>query len=408
MLDLRRFLGLTGLVLGSVMAAQLALGQSGPARGGAVGTSPGPPVNSPNLTQPMSGTDLPQRGWFLSGKVAMDDGSIPPESVTIQRTCNGVVRPVAYTGAKGRFSFEMNQPAGIVPDASVGGSDQTRGAIGNGPGAGGSELAYGGTAGAHQLVGCELEASLPGYRSDTVDLTGRRLMDSPDVGTIILHRIGAVTGSSISATSYSAPEAAKKAFRKGLDAQRKQKWPEAQAEFEKAVHSYPKYAAAWAELGTSLERQGQSEQAHAAYLQSIAADQRFLKPYFPLALMEFGGKKWKEAADATATLVHLDPVDYPVAYMINAISNSMLGHLDLAEESARQAVKLDLNHRVPRAEYVLGCVLAEEHKYGEALPLMKSYIQRAPNTPDNENIKKQISQIETLVATQSAPPQSQQ
>jgi len=38
------------------------------------------------------------------------------------------------------------------------------------------------------LMGCEIRAVLPGFRSEPVSLAGRRMFDNPDVGTIILHR----------------------------------------------------------------------------------------------------------------------------------------------------------------------------------------------------------------------------
>lgn len=406
-----RFLVLTSLFVGFLVAAQPVLAQVGGSRAPApTGNVPsGPQVPNANLAQPGNTGDMPQRGWFLSGKVALDDGNPPPESVTIQRNCNGTARPVAYTSSKGRFSFEVNQVSGIVPDASVGGGDTSGPDLANPHGS--STPAYGSytpsSAAGPQLLGCELEAVLPGYRSDSIDLSSRRFLDNPDVGVIVLHRLLNVPGVSVSATSYDAPESAKKAFQKGLDAAKKQKWPDAQTQFEKAVQEYPKYAAAWFELGTSLDRQNQKPQAHDAYQHSIAADDHFLKPYFPLALIDFGQKKWKETADLTGALVHLDPVDYPSAFLVNAIANTMLGNLDVAEQSARTAIKLDGNHHLPRAEYVLGCILAEKHDYNAALPLMKSYIERAPNAPDSENIKKQISQIETLASAKPAAPPPQ-
>jgi hypothetical protein len=65
------------------------------------------------------------------------------------------------------------------------------------------------------LFSCELRASLPGFRSDVVSLANRRFMDNPEVGTIVLHRLGNVEGLTISATTMAAPKDAKKAYDKG-------------------------------------------------------------------------------------------------------------------------------------------------------------------------------------------------
>jgi hypothetical protein len=70
----------------------------------------------------------------------------------------------------------------------------------------------------NDLIGCEIRAALPGFRSDLVNLIGRRSFDNPDVGTIVLHRLGNVEGTTISVTSLRAPKDARKAFEKGTEA----------------------------------------------------------------------------------------------------------------------------------------------------------------------------------------------
>jgi tetratricopeptide (TPR) repeat protein len=391
------FLTLTGLILGSVLPQQVALAQ------GRVGGLNSPPGAS-SLTQPGSGGgETVERGWYLSGKVLMDDGSAPPENVTILRVCGGNGKPAAYTDSKGRFTFQVGQSSDVLPDASVDSGEEGRVALMTPLGTSTHEGRLFGSSGSRQLAGCELVAALPGYSSDKVELGQRKYMDNPDVGSIVLHRLGNVEGTAISATSYDAPHEARKMFDKGLDAERKQKWPDAQAQFEKAVAMYPKYAAAWFELGSAFQRQGNRPKARDAFRKSSQADHKFLNPYLPLSMMAFEEKNWAETVDLTTTLTRLDPVDYPLAYLLNAIANASLGRPDLAENSAREAVRVDTNHQVPRAEYVLGLILVDKHDYDGALTLLKSYIQRAPNAPDTENIRNKISQIENLARAQPQP-----
>ena len=54
---------------------------------------------------------------------------------------------------------------------------------------------------------------------------------------------------------------------------------QAEAEFRKAVQLYPRYAAAWMELGKMLEKKGLYAEARDAYSQSLAADPKFVYPY---------------------------------------------------------------------------------------------------------------------------------
>jgi tetratricopeptide (TPR) repeat protein len=392
------FLTLTGLIFGSVLPEALAQDRSG---GGLV-TPNAKFQPSVNLVQPGRTGESVERGWYLSGKVLMDDGSAPPANITIQRVCGGAGKPMAYTDSKGRFTFQLGQRSEVLPDASVGSGEEGR--LGTSPIGGSSlEARVLGSAGNRQLSGCQLTASLPGYRSDAVELGSRRYMDNPDVGSIVLHRLGNVEGTSVSATSLDAPREAKKDYDRGSDAERKQKWPEAQAEYEKAVAAYPKYAAAWFGLGNALHRQGNKPKAREAFLKALEADRRFLGPYLPLSTMAFEEKNWQETVELTATLTRLDPEDYPLAFLFNAVASANLGKLDVAEKSAREAVRLDTRHQLPRAEYVLGLILLDRHEYDGALTLLRSYIQRAPNAPDSENVKKQISHVEELARAQPQP-----
>ena len=78
----------------------------------------------------------------------------------------------------------------------------------------------------HRFIDCELRARLAGFRSQSVSLANRRPMDPPDLGTILLHRLSATEGTTVSAASLAAPKDAKKAYEKGMDALKKKKVPE--------------------------------------------------------------------------------------------------------------------------------------------------------------------------------------
>jgi len=77
---------------------------------------PGGRPTNPGQTSPYPGQQTDrnqypemQRVFFFSGKVMMDDGTPPPETAVIERVCNGVPRPEAYTDSKGRFNFQLGR-----------------------------------------------------------------------------------------------------------------------------------------------------------------------------------------------------------------------------------------------------------------------------------------------------------
>jgi tetratricopeptide (TPR) repeat protein len=356
------------------------------------------------------------RPIFLSGKVMLDDGTPPPDSVVIERVCNGNPRAEAYTDSKGRFSFQLGQNQGILQDASMSSAGGGGfGGMGNQGGFGGSgsrQSDMGGFGGSRNgiserdLSGCEIRAALPGFRSDVVNLSGRRAFDNPDLGTIVLHRMGNVEGVTISATSLNAPKDAKKAYEKARDLLKKKKTPEAEKELEKAVEIYPKYSVAWYELGRIRESRNEAEGARKAYGEALAADAKFVKPYHQLAGLALKEQKWQDVADTTSRLIKLDPVDYADAYFYNSVANYYLKNYDAAEKSAREAQKLDTRNLMPKTNQLLGVILAEKQDYAGAAEHIKKYLTfLPPEGKEADTAKKQLIELEKMTA---APAQARE
>ena len=190
--------------------------------------------NTPNSTSPTL-----TRPIFLSGKVMFDDGTPPNADIRIERVCGGSPHLEAHTDSKGRFSFQVGQDPVALSDASespsgtYGNPNSQLGTYGIGMGSGSSPIRQ-----AEPLWNCELRATYPGFRSDVVELSTRRSLDDPDVGTIILHRLVNVKGSTISVTSELAPKRAQKDYQKGLQCAEKGKLDEAEKDFTQATTIY--------------------------------------------------------------------------------------------------------------------------------------------------------------------------
>jgi tetratricopeptide (TPR) repeat protein len=340
-----------------------------------------------------------QRPLFFTGKVAMDDGTAPSDSVTIQLVCRGNPRSVAFTDSKGGFSVDLNSR---LNDASLMDASQPSGGGFGGP-FGGSSTNRVGSAGnsnginERDLMGCDLQAALAGFRSEQIHLGTRRALDNPDVGTILLHRLANVEGLTISATSAFAPKDAKKAFEKARDAAKKQKWDEAEKDFQKAVDIYPKYASAWFQLGLVQQEKKNDEGARKSYSQALAADAKFVSPYQQLAMMAAREQKWQEVIDDTDRLLRLNPVDFPQAWLFNSLGNYYLKNMDAAEKSAREGISHDAGHHYATMNHVLGVILAQKQDYAGAAQQLRDYIQFAPNAGDIPQVKQQLSEVEKVL-----------
>ncbi len=387
-------------------------GGAGAGAGSGTRTPTPPQPTTPSPRQPDFGQQQQQQQQqtfpdvrqpiYLSGRVLLDDGTPPAETVVIESVCSGMVRQQAYTDSKGRFSFQWGQNTNMMMDASVSSIDNPLPMGGMGRGA---NMGRGGPG---DLMACELRANLAGFRSDMLNLSGRRALDNPEVGTIVLHRLGNVEGTTISFTSMQAPKDAKKAYEKGTEALRKKKWADAQKNLEKAVGIYPKYASAWFELGQAYHQQQNIEQARTAYAKSLEADPKFLKPYLQMAEISANERKWDEVERYTSELLRLDPVDFAPAYFYNSVANFNLRKFDAAEKSAREGIKLDAQHQLPKMEHVLGVILANKRDYVGAAEYLRGYLEHAPKAQDADMVRKQLAEVEKFAGPPAAQAQPQQ
>jgi tetratricopeptide (TPR) repeat protein len=376
--------------------------------GGPGGTPPGGEVN------PNSGTNrgsVPAPGSvatptttetaqpiMISGRVMLEDGTPPTESVALETLCATARRTEGHTGPDGYFSLQLGARNGVIQDAS---EDRSTPWFQNRPSF--APTSMGRSAGAtNRYASCEFLARLPGYRSQSITLSGRRFLDNPDIGVILLHRIHPGEGSpTVSAISLAAPKDARRSYEKALDAFKHAKWDEEQRNLERAVEIYPRYADAWFELGMLQARQGKPDMARAYFRQAIQADPKYVQPYLQMALLELSTAHWKQLLEVGTKLVTLDPFGYPQVYFFNALAAYTLNDFETAEKNARTAEKLDTPHAIPQASYLLGMILARRKDYAGAADRLKAYLAYAGDAKDATKVRAQIAEFERVLAAKA-------
>jgi len=411
------FLCAVGFALNCSFAFAQRPPSAGPGGGGAAPTSTSgtvtksPSVN-PTLNNPTNNNNNPNgndtfnnQPIFLSGKVMFDDGSPMNKDVHIERVCGTNVRTEANVDNSGHFSFQIGgtaSAAGVMPDAS-------QSQFGNNPGYGGnnSQDSMSTTANTGNsrrpstestLWGCELRAVYPGYRSDVITLAGRRSLDDPNVGTIILHHLGEVQGTTISITTAEAPKTAQKNFDKGVQAMRKGNLDDAEKRFVAATTEYPSYAVAWFALGRVQEQQNRVEDARKSYQAALEADKKYVSPYDELALLAAHDNKWDDAARYSKQVIDLNPVEFPSAFWYNAVANYNLNHDAEALKSGRALLKLDTQHHFPEVNRMLAELSLTSKDYPAAASYLKTYLAQVPTAKDADVLKQQLLKIEEASA----------
>lgn len=370
----------TTFVIATLVPCAFAQRSGDPHSGGA--------VDLPSAGSPIMERNTDPRSVFISGKVILQGGG-PTGRIAIERICNGMVRREGYTNSKGSFQFELGRNS-AERDASQADSDRM---VSNKnariPPSGGSEIRY---------DECDLRASMPGFVSTTVPMRVYAGATQLEVGTIVLTKMGTADGPTISINTMTVPKEAREAFDKGRKAGTEKKFDEAVTELNKAVGIFPQYAAAWSLLGEIHRLQNQFEPAKADYAKALAADPKFVSPYFGLAAMAVVENKWTEAAQLTDQLIQLNSFAYPLAYFFNAAANLNLGKLDAAELSARKFQQVDKAHTRPDIALLLANILTGKHRYAEAAQLYRDYLALKPDAPNAEALKKEAQRLEGLSA----------
>ncbi len=359
--------------------------------------------------------------WYVSGRVMMEDGAAPPQSVTVENVCNGVTYLTAFTDSRGQFSFRIGASGGrLAQDASARSESgiemptPTVGASGSANSAGvqdpsqqsgtaepqrtGSVSYVSRAANEHAIDACELHARLGGYWTEAISLRNRRPLDAAPLGTIVLHRLGKVDGRTVSVAALAAPKSARSAYEKGRKALTRNKLDEAQGQLEKAVRLYTEYAPAWALLGQVQMKQSRLDDAARSFEHAIQADPRSVPPYLGLAIVQLSRKQWENLIATTSQALKLNPFDFPQAYYLNAVGNYYARRMDAAETSVREAQRLDTSYRWPQSWHVLGLILASRGQYADAAVQFREYLRISPQASDAVEARRSLARAEELSA----------
>jgi hypothetical protein len=352
---------------------------------------------------------------FLRGRVATHDGTPVPNDVLVERVCNNRVRQEVYASLHGDFSMQLGSRADSFPEASA---DPTS------PYGVASKDSVMGIS-RRELTNCELRVSASGFRSRVISLLDLDTFGSRiDVGIIVMQRGTKIEGMTLSATPYKAPKDARRAYEKGLQAERNGKLADARKYFETAVETYPSFANAWFQLGTVLQKENQTDAARTAYTQATTTNSTFLPPYLSLASMAYEAENWTEvlkftshildldpsnhAADVTGYTLDLDPSNYAEAYFYNAVANYKLNKIEAAEKSGLRAEHVDLRTRYPELHLLLAEIFARKNNYALAITEIQTYLALAPHAKDADQVREQLAKLERLnnsVPTSEKPDQ---
>jgi Ca-activated chloride channel family protein len=196
-----------------------------------------------------------------------------------------------------------------------------------------------------------------------------------------------------------APKDARLAFDKAGAEVKSGRPDDALRDYRQAVELFPAYAEAWYEMGKLLLEHAQFnhnelDTARRALESSIQADPKYAAPYLVLAAIENAQRRWPQLIDLTNRLLQFDSIDYPFAWLLNAVGYYNTHNLVAAEKSAREAQRIDAEKKFPDTSRILGMILAQRGDFAGAATQFRAYLKAAPLATDADAVRAKLADAE--------------
>jgi len=240
---------------------------------------------------------------------------------------------------------------------------------------------------------CRVSISLDGFQTVRMDVQG-----TGHVVQVVLRRVGAegdgLPSGSVNVAMLKIPVAAHKAYAAGEAAMGLQQWATAANLFGDAVRIDPAHALAWDELGAAFEALGKTQDAKTAYEKALRADPAFGRPCVHLAGIALEERRPADAADFTARSIRASGAPSPRAWFYDAVANFALDRQEKAESSARRTIATDDAHLFPRAEFILGTILAKKGDSEGATAHLRNFLKAESQGAFADTARQRLSEME--------------
>jgi tetratricopeptide (TPR) repeat protein len=142
-----------------------------------------------------------------------------------------------------------------------------------------------------------------------------------------------------------------------------------------------------------------SREARAAYERAVQADPKYVRAYVPAARLALDEGRVQDGLRLSEQALAINSIEFPEAWFYNAVANFNLKRLDAAESSVQRAIALDTEHALlPRAEHLLGYILAQKREYDKALVHLRNYVRISPLATDVPETLGLIATLENIAA----------
>jgi hypothetical protein len=209
--------------------------------------------------------------------------------------------------------------------------------------------------------------------------------------------------STVSKRELSIPRNAHSSMEKGMVLlQEKSDYQGSVKQFERAVHEYPDYYEAYAQMGVAYLHLGNAASSEQALRKSMELSQEhYVDALFWLATLLSNGERFSDAEPLARKAVELDPNSWQAN---SELARALLGlnRAAEAEKSALVAVKLRSDH--PLLYLLLANIHGQLQNDAALLDDLNNYLKLAPAGPFAEQARQQRTQVQQALGDAQGKP----
>jgi tetratricopeptide (TPR) repeat protein len=209
----------------------------------------------------------------------------------------------------------------------------------------------------------------------------------------------------IGAWALQVPDRAQKLYSKGLEFLERGEGKQSIAHFHEATELYPRFAAAYAALGSAQLTLGDRKAAAGSFEKALHIDENLPGACLGLASIYALEQRYPEAEKQLLRAQMLKPEDWRVHYQLGEIYWRM-GDWAKAEENLRRAV--ELHGKLPRIHLLLINALAGQEKYAELLAAMETFLKLFPDDRFAPQVAQKRDLLRAELAKQSTSKEKKQ
>ena len=250
-----------------------------------------------------------------------------------------------------------------------------------------------------------IRASLQGYEPGETQIDLRnadRTLESVDISLLPRRQEeSAPPNGTVAAGGLRVPDSARKEFERGSRLlNQKKDFTRSIAAFERAIRLYPGYSDAYFLMGTAQMQASAASDAEASLRKAIALDAHRTAPYYPLALLLFGQKRYAEERELLLEAQKMDGADWRWSFEL-ARCHAQQGQW---ESALRYGLEAEGSVNVPpKVHLLLADIYANSDKPREAVAELELFAKLDPKSSYMGRVREVLPILRQRLATSALP-----